>query len=137
MACDGKAGGHSDAGGRREAHASRLAVPADHHVLRSGQRSGPHFDNLERAVAAAQQAGETGPLVDGVALVQSQFLDLLKRYGVIPIDALGKPFDPNMHQAVMQQPAKDQPPNTVVQVIERGFMNQDRVLRPAKVVVSK
>jgi len=97
----------------------------------------PLFDNLERAVAAAQQAGETGPLVDGVALVQSQFLDLLKRHGVTPIDALGKPFDPNMHQAVMQQPAKDQPTNTVVQVIERGFMNQDRVLRPAKVVVSK
>jgi molecular chaperone GrpE len=96
----------------------------------------PVLDNLDRAVVAAQQAGETGPLVQGVALVQNQFLELLKRYGITRIDALGKPFDPNIHQAVMQQPAKDQPANTVVQVLEQGFMNQDRVLRPAKVVVA-
>ena len=96
----------------------------------------PVLDNLERAVVAAQQVGETGPLVQGVALVQNQFIELLKRYGITRIDALGKPFDPNVHQAVMQQPAKDQPPNTVIQVLEQGFMNQDRVLRPAKVVVT-
>ena len=97
----------------------------------------PVFDNLERAIAAAQEAGEKGPLVQGVAMVQTQFLDLLKRYGITAIDALGKPFDPNLHQAVMQQPAAEQPSNTVVQVLEQGFLNQDRVLRPAKVVVSK
>jgi molecular chaperone GrpE len=97
----------------------------------------PVLDNLERATAAAQQAGEQGPLVQGVALVQSQFLDILKRHGVTRIDAQGKPFDPNLHQAVMQQPAPDQPPNTVVQVLEPGYVIHDRVLRPAKVAVSK
>jgi molecular chaperone GrpE len=97
----------------------------------------PVIDNLERATAAAQQAGEQGPLVQGVALVHSQFLDILKRHGVTRIDAQGKPFDPNLHQAVMQQTAADQPPGTVVQVLEPGYKISDRVLRPAKVAVSK
>jgi molecular chaperone GrpE len=97
----------------------------------------PVLDNLERAVAAAQQAGEKGPLVEGVAMVQNQFLELFKRYGISRIDAQDKPFDPHLHQAVMQQEAPDKPPNTVVQVLEQGYLNQDRVLRPAKVIVSK
>ncbi len=96
----------------------------------------PIHDNLDRAVQAGKQAGETGPLVQGVAMVMTQFLDLLKRNGITRIDCEGKPFDPNLHQAVMQKRTSDVEPNTVVQVIEHGFMNQDRVLRPAKVIVS-
>ncbi len=96
----------------------------------------PILDNLDRAVYAGKQAGETGPLVQGVTMVQAQFLELLKRHGITRIDAEGKPFDPNLHQAVMQKPTSEVPPNTVVQVIEQGFLNQDRVLRPAKVIVS-
>ena len=96
----------------------------------------PILDNLDRAVFAGTQAGETGPLVQGVAMVQAQFLDLLKKNGITRIDCEGKPFDPNLHQAVMQKPTADVEPNTVVQVIEQGFLNQDRVLRPAKVIVS-
>jgi molecular chaperone GrpE len=96
----------------------------------------PVLDNLQRATAAAKQAGESGPLVQGVAMVQSQILDLLKRHGITPIEALGKPFDPNHHQAVMQQPSANNPPGTVLQVLEQGFMIHDRVLRPASVVVS-
>ncbi len=95
------------------------------------------IDNLERATAAASQAGEQGPLVQGVALVQNQFLDILKRHGVTLIDALGKPFDPNLHQAVMQESAQDKPPHTVTRVLEQGYTIHDRVLRPAKVAVSK
>jgi molecular chaperone GrpE len=96
----------------------------------------PILDNFERAVAAAKQAGETGPLVQGVAMIQSQVLDALKRHGITRIEAQGQPFDPNLHQAVMQQPSAEQPPNTVLQVLEQGFMIHDRVLRPATVVVS-
>jgi molecular chaperone GrpE len=95
------------------------------------------LDNLERATAAAKQAGETGPLVQGVAMVQAQLLDVLRRHGIDRIEALGKPFDPNLHQAVMQQPAADVPPNTVVQVLEQGYTIHDRVLRPARVAVSR
>ncbi len=97
----------------------------------------PVLDNLERALSAAQQTGAAGPLAQGVAMVQTQFLELLKRYGITPIEALGKPFDPHVHQAVMQKQNTGQEPNTVAQVLEQGFLNQDRVLRPAKVVVAK
>jgi molecular chaperone GrpE len=95
------------------------------------------LDNLDRATAAAQQAKESGPLVQGVAMVQSQLLELMRRHGITPIESLGRPFDPNLHQAVMQEPTHAAPPNTVTKVLERGFMIHDRVLRPAHVVVSK
>src|SRR5579862_6463567 len=94
------------------------------------------MDNLDRATAAAQQAGEKGPLVQGVALVQSQLLDMLRRHGITRMEAQGQPFDPNLHQAVLQQPSKDVPPHTVLQVLEHGYMIYDRVLRPARVIVS-
>jgi len=97
----------------------------------------PVLDNLQRATIAAEQAGEKGPLVQGVQMVQAQFVELLKRHGITRIDAqAGKPFDHNLHEAIHQVPTADQPPNTVLQVVEHGFLNQDRVLRPAKVVVS-
>jgi molecular chaperone GrpE len=96
----------------------------------------PALDNLERATEAAKKVGETGPLVQGVAMVQSQVLETLRRHGITRIEALGQPFDPNRHQAVMQQPTASAPPNTVVQVLEQGYMIHERVLRPASVVVS-
>jgi len=96
----------------------------------------PVLDNLERALSASQQAGEAGSLAQGVAMVQAQFLDLLKRNGIVRIDAQDKPFDPNEHEAVMQKPSADHEANSVLQVLENGFMFHDRVLRPAKVIVS-
>jgi molecular chaperone GrpE len=96
----------------------------------------PAIDNLERAIAAAKQAGDQGPLAQGVTGTHRQLLDVLKRHNVMPIEALGQPFDPNKHQAVMQQPSADRPPGTVLQVLQQGFMIHDRVLRPASVVVS-
>ncbi|HKI38397.1 MAG TPA: nucleotide exchange factor GrpE [Gemmataceae bacterium] len=96
----------------------------------------PALDNLDRATAAAKQAGETGPLVQGVAMVQSQVLDTLRRHGIMRIEAQGQPFDPNLHQAVMQQPSDGVSPGTILQVLEQGYKIHDRVLRPARVVVS-
>lgn len=97
----------------------------------------PVLDNFDRATAAAKKAGESGPLMQGVDMVRAQLLDLLRRHGITVIDAMRKPFDPNQHEAVMQQPNAEVPPNTVLQVLEQGFMIHDRVLRPAKVIVSK
>ncbi len=94
----------------------------------------PALDNLQRALAAAR---EESPLSKGVAMVQNQLLEALKRHGIHRIEAAGQPFDPNQHQAVMQQPNAQQPPNTVLQVLEHGYMYHDRVLRPSKVVLSK
>jgi molecular chaperone GrpE len=96
----------------------------------------PALDNLERAIAAAEKAGDAGPLAKGVHMVQNQLLDVLRRHGVTRIEAQGKPFDPNLHQAVVQQPTAERPPNTVVQVLEQGYLLHDRVLRPARVAVS-
>ncbi|HEY7329362.1 MAG TPA: nucleotide exchange factor GrpE [Gemmataceae bacterium] len=94
------------------------------------------LDNLERATAAAEQAGEKGALVQGVTMVLAQALDILRRHGIKRIEAQGQPFDPNCHQAVLQQPSREQPPMTVLQVLEQGYMIHDRVLRPARVIVS-
>jgi molecular chaperone GrpE len=96
----------------------------------------PALDNLDRATAAAKQVGDKSSLAQGVSLVQSQLLDILRRHGITPIEAQGQPFDPNQHQAVMQQPSADVPPGSVLQVLEQGFLIHDRVLRPAKVIVS-
>ncbi|MCC6418421.1 MAG: nucleotide exchange factor GrpE [Gemmataceae bacterium] len=98
----------------------------------------PIYDNLRRAIAEARRVGETGPLVQGVNMVLTQFLDLLRVHGVTPIQAQGQPFDPAVHEAIAQQPAPPGTvPNTVLHVVEEGFLNQDRVLRPAKVVVTQ
>jgi len=96
------------------------------------------LDNLDRAVDAAKKAGDKSPLTVGVAATQAQILEVLKRHGVTPIEALGQPFDPNKHQAIQSRPAADgQPPSTVVQVAQQGFMIHDKVLRPAAVIVAQ
>lgn len=95
------------------------------------------LDNLDRTLDAAKKAGDNGPLVQGVAATVTQVLDVFKRFGVTVIPAApGTPFDPTVHQAVSQLPAKDVPPGGVVQVLEKGFLLHDRVLRPASVVVA-
>ena len=94
------------------------------------------MDNLDRAVTAAKASGEKGPLVEGVAMVQAQLLDVLRRHGIMRIEAQDKPFDPNQHQAVSQEPSDNHPPMTVLKVLEQGYVLHDRVLRPASVIVS-
>jgi molecular chaperone GrpE len=95
------------------------------------------LDNLDRALEVAKAAGDTGPLAMGVAATVSQILDVLRRHGVKMIDCgPGAVFDPNLHQAVMQQPTKDYEPGQVVQVLQQGFMLHDRVLRPTSVIVA-
>lgn len=94
------------------------------------------LDNLERAISAAREAGDQSALTQGVTMVAAQLLDVLRRHGITRIEAQGQPFDPNLHQAVLQQPAGAVPPNTVVLVLEPGYLIHDRVLRPARVAVS-
>ena len=95
------------------------------------------LDNLDRALAASRAAGDTGPLVTGVSATAAQFLDVLRRHGITRIECgPGTVFDPNLHQAVMQQPTADFEPGQVVQVLQQGFLIHDRVLRPASVIVA-
>ncbi|VTS03907.1 nucleotide exchange factor GrpE [Tuwongella immobilis] len=96
----------------------------------------PVFDNLERAVQAAKQAGDTGPLIQGVQATLLQWLDLFKRFGIHRMEPVGQPFNPNHHEAIMQQPSAEHPAGTVLMVVQSGFTIHDRVLRPAHVIIS-
>lgn len=96
----------------------------------------PVVDNLERAIEHAGGGSEKNAIVEGVQLVLRQFSTAFERLEVTPVEAMGQPFDPNLHEAISQQES-DQPPGTVVQVLQRGYRAGDRLLRPALVVVAK
>ncbi len=96
----------------------------------------PGLDNLRRAIQAAQTSGNINELVQGVEMVAKQFEDTLGRHAAVPIVAVGEAFDPNLHEAIQQVPSAEQPPMTVLQEVERGYIMNDRVVRPSKVIVS-
>jgi molecular chaperone GrpE len=94
-------------------------------------------DDLDRALESAAQAGETeGPLVQGVSLVRSRLLDTLAAEGVTPILPEGEPFDPRLHEALTHSPHPTIPAGHVSQVIARGWRHGERLVRPARVLVS-
>jgi molecular chaperone GrpE len=96
------------------------------------------IDNLERALAsAADQEGNAGSIAEGVELTLKEILKILEKNGVTVISAEGEAFDPVYHQAVMQHEAPDQPPNTVIQELQKGYLLHNRLLRPSMVAVSK
>ncbi|MEE9566808.1 MAG: nucleotide exchange factor GrpE [Desulfobacteria bacterium] len=99
----------------------------------------PIVDNLERALEISDGDDEktSDSMREGVEMTLEGLLNTLKKYGVVPIESLEKPFDPNFHQAVMQEESDKHPDNTVSQELQKGYMMQDRLLRPAMVVVSK
>lgn len=104
----------------------------------------PVADNLERALGAvvsSQGEGEGDPavkaLVDGVRLIQNELTRSFGKHGVVRIEALNAPFDPNLHQAMMQIDNGNAAPGTVVQELQPGYLLNDRLLRPAMVGVSK
>jgi molecular chaperone GrpE len=96
----------------------------------------PVLDNFERAIVAARGGGDPEALRAGIEMVYRQFLEELRREGLRDIEALGLPFDPEVHEAVATQSGSPLPVNTVVEEMQRGFYFQDRVLRPALVRVS-
>jgi len=93
------------------------------------------IDNLERAIEALRALANQG-ITSGLDMVQKQLLGILAKYGVEPIAALEQPFDPNFHEAIMQQPSAEHPEGTVVAELGKGYKIHDRVLRPSKVAVS-
>ena len=94
----------------------------------------PLMDNMRRALA---QEGEARSLKQGVELILTQFQAILNGYGLEEIEAAGKPFDPNLHEAMLQLESTDCEPGTVLEEMEKGYRLRDKVLRPARVVVSK
>ncbi|WGL16213.1 nucleotide exchange factor GrpE [Microbulbifer bruguierae] len=98
----------------------------------------PVVDNLERALSTIDSEHEAHKaVVEGIELTHKSFLDTLGKYSVEVIDPAGEPFDPELHQAMTQVPNGDVEPNTVLDVFQKGYRLNGRLLRPAMVVVSK
>ena len=98
----------------------------------------PVLDNLERAVEHASQQGEEQQgLLEGVNMTITLFNKVLSDFGVTVITSVGQAFDPNLHQAMGQIETNDQPPNSVVSEFQKGYLLNDRLLRPALVMVAK
>ncbi len=99
----------------------------------------PIIDNLERAVEAQKQSpeGSGACMAEGVEMTLNEIKNVLKKYDVTPVEANGKPFDPNYHEAMMQEDRPDLPENTVVNELQKGYLLHDRLIRPSMVVVSK
>lgn len=107
----------------------------------------PIIDNLERAMASTAEVmannggkGESNDgkvIAEGVDLTLKELNKMLNKYGVAPVEAVGKPFDPNFHEAAMQEPSDEHPANTVAREFQKGYLLHDRLLRPAMVSVSK
>jgi molecular chaperone GrpE len=96
-------------------------------------------DNLERALDHAQQAGEEGDgktLLEGVELTHRSLMQALEKLGVLVVSPQGEEFDPNVHEAVRQVPSEAHAAGLVVEVLQKGYLLKDRLLRPALVVVS-
>ncbi len=96
----------------------------------------PVIDNLQRAVGASEQANSVDDVKKGVEMVIQQFLDILASREVKRIPTEGEAFDPNLHDAVQQVPSQEIPAMHIAQELETGYQMADRVVRPAKVIVS-
>ena len=99
----------------------------------------PVLDNFEMALAAAQNssADSLKSLQDGVAMIHAQLKSVLTDSGLEEVDSTGKPFDPNLHEAVSQQESADVPDGHVLLQLRKGYKLRERLLRPATVIIAK
>jgi molecular chaperone GrpE len=97
----------------------------------------PFIDNLERAVDHSQRIADTGVLIEGVRLTIQQLLQTLNKFGLSSFQSVGKPFDPARHEAMLVVETEQHEPNRVVEEFQKGYLLNDRLLRPATVSVSK
>jgi molecular chaperone GrpE len=101
----------------------------------------PVIDNLRRTIAAgehqAPQAVEDAALLKGMRAIERLLLHIFEQFGIRRIEAQGAPFDPSLHEAMMEEPAGEQAPGSVVRVLEDGYTLHDRLLRPARVAVAR
>jgi len=97
----------------------------------------PGIDNIERAMDQGKEANNTESLLEGVELTRNGLLATLEKYGVKAIDSSGQPFDPNIHEALAMEETDEIEPNMVLREFQKGYFYKERLLRPAKVIVSK
>ncbi|MDQ7054545.1 MAG: nucleotide exchange factor GrpE [candidate division KSB1 bacterium] len=97
----------------------------------------PILDDIERSLESARRDQNFEALVEGIEMIYKTFLKVLEAEGVTQISAVGQEFNPEYHEALMQVEKEDVPPNTVVEEHQKGYLLGDKILRPAKVIVSK
>lgn len=97
----------------------------------------PVLDNFERALSVETKSEESASLLKGVEMVQKSLLEAVKREGLEEVKAVGEPFDPNFHQAVMQEKDENAEPGAVLMELQKGYTLKGRVLRPAMVKVNE
>ena len=97
----------------------------------------PSLDNLERAVEQCKCTPNAEVLLTGVEMTCKGLLNTLEKFGIKALSGEGQPFDPNYHEAVAMEPSADVPENQILQEYQKGYMFKDRLIRAAKVVVSK
>ena len=97
----------------------------------------PVIDNFELALESAEKASDIQCLSEGVKLIHMQFLDVLQKEGLACFSSLGEPFNPQKHEAIMQVESDNHHENTVMEELKKGYLLNDRLLRPALVAVSK
>lgn len=95
------------------------------------------LDNLDLAISHGRDADNSEKMLEGVEMIRKQFMDVLGKFGVSPIPALGEPFNPAVHQAMSQVETTDHPDGAVAEEYRKGYFFHERVLRPAMVVVAK
>ncbi len=97
----------------------------------------PGIDNIERAMDQGRESNSIENLLEGVELTRNGLLATLEKFGVKAIDSTGQPFDPNIHEALAMEETDAMEPNMVLREYQKGYLYKDRLLRPAKVIVSK
>lgn len=107
---------------------------ANENILRSLLAVG---DSLDLAIQHSEGDVDPQALLEGIRMTRKVFLDVLARHGCVPFDSRGKAFDPNFHEAMLQQESEEYAENCIMQEYQKGYMLNDRLLRPAMVVVSK
>jgi molecular chaperone GrpE len=120
----------------------KLKVKEKHEALRFGNETLikeilPVIDNLERAVQHASKTEDSKNIIEGVELTLNGFLKVLEKFGVTRVDALEQAFDPNVHEAIAQEERGDKAPGTVIAELQKGYIMDGRLLRPAMVTVAK
>ncbi len=96
----------------------------------------PIIDNLERALESSSENNDKG-IKEGIEMVYKQFNDVLKKHGVDEIESIGMEFDPMLHHAVMQEESEDKEANTIIEVFQKGYKIDSKVIRPSMVKVVK
>ncbi|MGI6189018.1 MAG: nucleotide exchange factor GrpE [Clostridiales bacterium] len=121
----------------RRRNKSALAEAYESAVVDAVSAFLPVLDNLERALESASNSSSEDSIYKGIEMVTKQFVDVLKKLGVEEIEAMGRTFDPQLHDAVMKTDAKDGiQENTIVEVIQKGYKYKDRVIRYSMVKVA-